>query len=61
MLKVIRRLELPVEHVLISGGKAPIIGLICMDQMMDDITNIANVACGDIAVLIGKFGDLRHI
>ena len=40
--------------VLINGCAAPIIGRICMDQTMVDITGIPNVSSGDIAVLIGK-------
>jgi alanine racemase len=44
-------------HVLIHGRKAPIIGRICMDQMMVDVTDIPNVQIGDTAVLIGRSGD----
>lgn len=39
--------------VLIHGRRAPVAGLICMDQMMVDITDIPDVHEGDIAVLIG--------
>lgn len=42
--------------VLIHGCRAPIIGRICMDQLMVDITDIPNVSIGDIATLIGKDG-----
>lgn len=42
--------------VLINGNEAPIVGLICMDQMLVDITNIPDVKSGDIAVIIGKSG-----
>jgi len=44
-------------HVLIRGKKAPIIGRICMDQMMVDVTDIPDVQIGDQAVLIGRSGD----
>ncbi|MBQ9930532.1 MAG: alanine racemase [Oscillospiraceae bacterium] len=44
-------------YVLIHGKKAPIIGRICMDQMMVDVTHIPEVKIGDRAVLIGKSGD----
>ena len=44
-------------HVLIHGKKAPILGRICMDQMMVDVTGIDNVAIGNKVVLIGSFGD----
>lgn len=42
--------------VLINGSEAPIIGRICMDQTLVDITDIPNVKQGDIAVVIGKSG-----
>ena len=43
-------------HVLIRGRKAPILGRICMDQMMVDITNIPDVTVNDRVVLVGKYG-----
>ena len=43
-------------HVLIHGRKAPILGRICMDQMMVDVTNIPEVSVNDRVVLVGKFG-----
>lgn len=42
--------------VLINGAEAPIIGRICMDQMLVDITDISNVKNGDVAIVIGKSG-----
>lgn len=42
--------------VLINGNEVPIVGRICMDQMLVDITNIPDVNSGDIAVIIGKSG-----
>ena len=44
-------------HVLIRGKKAPILGRICMDQMMVDVTGIPDVTCGDKVTLIGRDGD----
>lgn len=44
-------------HVLIRGKKAPIIGRICMDQFMVDVTDIEGVCFGDDATLIGKDGN----
>ena len=44
-------------HVLIRGKKAPILGRICMDQMMVDVTDIPDVTCGDKVTLIGRDGD----
>ena len=42
--------------VLINGNEAQIIGRICMNQMLVDITDISGVKSGDIAVIIGKSG-----
>lgn len=44
-------------YVLIHGKKAPIIGKVCMDQFMVDITDIPDVKFGDVVTLIGKDGD----
>ena len=43
--------------VLINGKKAPIVGTICMDQFMVDVTDIPNVKPGDTAILLGRQGD----
>lgn len=52
-----RSLSCGVGKVLINGKFAPIIGNICMDQTLVDITNISDVKQGDIAVIIGRSGD----
>ncbi len=44
-------------HVLINGKKAPILGRICMDQMMVDVTDIPDAAIGARVVLIGRSGE----
>ncbi len=44
-------------YVLIHGKKAPILGRVCMDQMMVDVTDIADVQPGDRVVLVGRDGD----
>ena len=44
-------------HVLIRGKKAPILGRICMDQMMVDVTHIPDVQPDDRVVLVGRDGD----
>lgn len=43
-------------YVLIRGKRARIIGRICMDQMMADITSINDAAVGDEVILIGQSG-----
>lgn len=47
-----------VGHVLIKGRRAPILGRVCMDQFMIDVTDIdAPVCVGDKVTLIGRDGD----
>lgn len=43
--------------VLIHGKKAQIIGRICMDQMMVDVTDIPDVQVEDVVTLVGTDGD----
>lgn len=43
-------------YVLIHGKRAKIIGRICMDQMLVDISDIHGVSAGDEAILIGHDG-----
>lgn len=44
-------------YVLIHGKKAPIIGRICMDQFMVDVTGIEEVKFGDKVTLVGRDGE----
>lgn len=44
-------------YMLIHGKKAPIIGRVCMDQCMVDVTDIEDVKFGDKVVLVGRDGD----
>ena len=43
--------------VLIHGRKAPVIGRVCMDQFMVDVTDIEDVRAGDEVTLIGRDGE----
>lgn len=44
-------------QVLVNGQKAPVVGRICMDQCMVDVTGISgNVGVGDEVVLFGRQG-----
>lgn len=43
-------------RVLIGGYSAPILGRICMDQTLVDVSRIPKIAQGDTAVLIGRSG-----
>ena len=42
--------------VLVRGRRAPIVGWVCMDMCMADVTNIADVAVDDEVVIIGRQG-----
>ena len=48
-----RRLSGGAGKALIRGRLAPTVGLVCMDQMMVDVTDIPGVAAGDTATLLG--------
>lgn len=51
-----RALSNGVGEVLIGGCRVPVVGRICMDQMLVDVSHIPGVKAGDEAVLIGKSG-----
>ena len=44
-------------YVLIHGKKAPILGRVCMDQFMVDVTEIEGVEFGDLVTLVGRNGE----
>ena len=46
-------------EVLVRGQRAPIVGRVCMDQTMIDVTAIPDVRQGDEVVLIGEQGSER--
>jgi alanine racemase len=41
---------------LIRGKRAPVVGKVCMDFIMVDVTGIPNVSIGDEVVLMGSQG-----
>lgn len=43
-----------IGKVIVKGQFAPIVGRICMDQMMIDVTHIYHVERGDIVTIIGE-------
>lgn len=43
--------------VLIDGKRASVIGKVCMDQIMVDVSHIENVKAGDLVVIMGRSGD----
>ena len=44
-------------RVLIHGKSAPILGRVCMDQMMVDVSDIPDVQVEDVVTLIGRDGE----
>lgn len=46
--------------VLINGCKAPIVGNICMDQTLVDVTDIPGVKMGTHAILLGSNGNITY-
>ena len=52
---------------IIRGRRAPVVGLVCMDQMMVDVTDIPEAAAGDVATLLGdgitidEFAEWGHL
>lgn len=51
-----KQIENKEAYVLVHGEKAKILGEICMDMIIVDITHIKNVQIDDEAVIIGKQG-----
>jgi alanine racemase len=46
-------------HVLVRGVRAPVRGRVCMNMTMVDVTDVPDVAVGDVATLLGSDGDER--
>lgn len=46
--------------VALHGKRAPVLGLVCMDQMMIDVTDIPEAQAGDAVTLLGGEIDLRE-
>ncbi|KPJ61776.1 MAG: hypothetical protein AMJ42_00940 [Deltaproteobacteria bacterium DG_8] len=44
-------------EVLIRGIRAPIVGVVCMDMVMVDVTEVPGVSLGDDVVLMGSQGN----
>ena len=45
--------------VLVKGRRAPLVGRVCMDMVMADVTDIPGVTLSDQVVLMGRQGDER--
>lgn len=46
--------------VLLHGQKAPVVGRICMDQTLVDVSHINDVKMGDRATLLGVDGEIEY-
>lgn len=44
-------------HVLLHGRRAPVLGRICMNMFMVDVTDVPGVQAGDVATLLGRDGE----
>jgi alanine racemase len=44
-------------HVLVRGRRAPLIGMVSMDAITLDVSDVPGVEVGDVATLIGRDGD----
>jgi alanine racemase len=52
----LRRTPHPHGEVLVRGQRAPVLGTVCMDQCMLDVTHIADAEPGDEVVVLGTQG-----
>ncbi len=43
--------------LLLRGRRAPVVGRVCMDQLLLDVTDIPDAAPGDLVTLIGRDGE----
>jgi alanine racemase len=43
-------------QVLLRGRRAPVVGAVCMDMLMVDVTDVPGAAVGDVVTLIGGDG-----
>ena len=51
------RFQSNVGEVLVRGRRVPVVGTVCMDATMIDVTDLPDVRVGDEVVLIGRQGD----
>lgn len=46
--------------VIVNGKVAPVVGRVCMDQIMIDVTNVGNVQVDDEVILLGEEDGVRY-
>lgn len=54
-----RRVPKNVNEVLAGGRRVPVVGRVCMDQIMVNVTSLPEAKIGDEVVLLGRQGDER--
>ncbi len=54
-----RRFPKNVAQVLVGGRRVPVVGRVCMDQIMANVSGVEGVKMGDEVVLIGGQGGAR--
>lgn len=47
------------SHVIVRGAKVPVVGRVCMDQIMVQLDGVPDALAGDEVVLLGKQGDVE--
>lgn len=48
-----------VGYVMVKGKRAKILGKVCMDQMMIDVSHIDDIEIGDVVLLYGEYGSMK--
>lgn len=46
-------------YVMVKGQRAKILGKVCMDQMMIDVSHIDDIQIGDVVLLYGEYGNMK--
>ena len=44
-------------HVLIHGIRAPVLGRVCMNMTVVDVTHVSDAQAGSVATLLGRDGE----
>ncbi|MCM1032208.1 MAG: alanine racemase [Odoribacter sp.] len=56
-----RHLSCGSASMMVRGVKCPVVGTICMDQCMIDVTDVADVAIGDEVEIFGEHMPVEHL
>ena len=47
-------------HTLLRGKRVPVVGAVCMDMMMVDVTDVPGASLGDVVTLLGEDAGASH-